>query len=500
MADDRIDSGADGAADAPTLRREFAADTVTPVAIQLACRRAGLRGFLFESVTGGRHVARYSLLGVDPRERLTAGPHGVWHERGGASERLDAAPAAFPAVLARLLAARRAPARAEGARFAGGWVGWLGAGCAAMTERVPVRREAGMPDAVLERFDDLIVFDHVRNTVAAIVNARPAVGAEAEAAALADAAARLERLSALVAGARAEPLALPDGAAPPPDEGRRARFEESVRRAQAEIRAGEIFQVVLSVQERTPFTGDPFAVYRRLRMGNPSPYHFWLDQGDTVVLGASPELLVRVEGRTVEVRPIAGTRPRGADDAGDEAMRRELLADAKEAAEHIMLVDLARNDVGRVAEYGSVEVAALRQVEPYSHVMHLVSSVKGRLREGLGPVDALFAGFPAGTVSGAPKIRALELIHELEEAPRGVYGGAVGYFDDSGRIDTCLAVRTIVVRGGEAIVQGGAGIVAESDPAREFAECGHKTAALRAALGPTGPGVAAAPPRTGVAR
>jgi anthranilate synthase component 1 len=188
------------------------------------------------------------------------------------------------------------------------------------------------------------------------------------------------------------------------------------------------------------------------------------------------------------------------DDAADEVLRRELLADAKEAAEHVMLVDLGRNDVGRVAEYGSVEVAAFRQVELYSHVMHLVSSVKGRLREGLSPVDAFFAGFPAGTVSGAPKIRALELIHELEEAPRGVYGGAVGYFDDSGRIDTCLAVRTIVVRGGEAIVQGGAGIVADSDPAREFAECGHKTAALRAALGPTGPGVAAAPPRTGVAR
>jgi len=493
MDDDRVDRGADGATGARTLRREFAADTVTPVAIQLACRRAGLRGFLFESVTGGRHVARYSLLGVDPRERLTAGPDGVWHEHGGVSERLAAAPRAFPAVLASLLAARRAPERVEGARFAGGWVGWLGAGCAAMTERVPVRREAGMPDAVLERFDDLIVFDHVRNTVAAIVNAR-------RAAARADAAARLERLAALVAGAQAESLALPDGAPPPADESRRVRFEAAVRRAQAEIRAGEIFQVVLSVQERMPFTGDPFAVYRRLRMGNPSPYHFWLDQGDTVVLGASPELLVRVEGRTVEVRPIAGTRPRGADDTADEALRRELLADAKEAAEHVMLVDLARNDVGRVAEYGSVEVAAFRQVELYSHVMHLVSSVRGRLREGLGSVDAFFAGFPAGTVSGAPKIRALELIHELEEAPRGVYGGAVGYFDDSGRIDTCLAVRTIVVRGGEAIVQGGAGIVADSDPAREFAECGHKTAALRAALGPTGPGVAAAPPRTGVAR
>ncbi|MHB8080507.1 MAG: anthranilate synthase component I family protein, partial [Candidatus Krumholzibacteriia bacterium] len=415
-------------------------------------------------------------------------------ERGGARERLAAASGAFPGVLAGALASRRAPARAGETRFAGGLVGWLGAGCAAMTERVPVRREAGLPDAVLERFDDLIIFDHVRNTVEAVVNPQPADRTGTAAAA------RLERLAALVAGARAEPLALPDAVAPPADERGRARFTAAVRRAQAAIRAGEIFQVVLSVQERTPFTGDPFAVYRRLRMGNPSPYHFWLDQGDTVVLGASPELLVRVDGRTVELRPIAGTRPRGADDAADEALRRELLADAKEAAEHVMLVDLGRNDVGRVAEYGSVEVAALRQVELYSHVMHLVSSVKGRLRAELGPVDALFAGFPAGTVSGAPKLRALELIHELEEAPRGVYGGAVGYFDDSGRIDTCLAVRTITVRGGEAIVQGGAGIVADSDPAREFAECGHKTAALRAALGPAGSGVATAPPRAEVAR
>ncbi len=461
------------------LCRTFSADTLTPVAIYLACREAGQRGFLFESVTGGRHVARFSLIGIAPRERLTAGPDGVRLHRDGGVEALAEE---FPAALKARLSGCR-PLDLPGLpRFAGGWVGTLGYNCAAMVERLPVRRDPGRgADADLQRFDDLLIFDHVRNQVIAVANALPEEHASA-AAAQADGEARLDRLEALLGAARSSPLAPAAGPPPPLDEAKRPPFESAVVRAQSEIRAGEIFQVVLSVQERLPFAGDPFAVYRRLRMSNPSPYHFFLDRPDEVVLGASPEMLVRVEGRSVEIRPIAGTRPRGATPAEDQALRQQLLADAKEAAEHVMLVDLGRNDVGRVAEFGSVEVAAYRQVEEYSHVMHLVSSVTGRLRADLHPVDAFFACFPAGTVTGAPKIRAMEIIHELEEAPRGVYAGAVGYFDYRGNLDTCIAIRTLVVRGGEAIVQGGAGIVADSEPTREFAECGHKTAALRAAL------------------
>ena len=240
--------------------------------------------------------------------------------------------------------------------------------------------------------------------------------------------------------------------------------------------------MVLSLQERIPFEGDPFEVYRLLRMANPSPYHFFLDQEEAVILGASPEMLARVEDRRLEVRPIAGTRPRGATPEEDRALQEELLADAKEGAEHVMLVDLGRNDVGRVSESGSVQVAAYRTVERYSHVMHLVSSVTGQLRPEVHPVDAFFSAFPAGTVSGAPKIRAMEIIHDLEPAARSAYSGAVGYFDYRGNTDTCIAIRSMIIQDGIAQVQAGAGIVADSVPEREFDECRHKMAPLKAAL------------------
>jgi anthranilate synthase component 1 len=261
-------------------------------------------------------------------------------------------------------------------------------------------------------------------------------------------------------------------------------YESAIRRCKEYIAAGDIFQVVYSLRFEMDLPVDPFSVYRTLRTVNPSPYMFYLNMGDAVVLGSSPEMLVKVTGRQVEYRPIAGTRRRGRDQAEDEALARELLADEKERAEHIMLVDLGRNDVGRIAEYGSVQVppGGLMYIERYSHVMHLVSKVHGRLREGLDMFDALASCFPAGTLSGAPKVRAMEIIRELEPTRRGVYGGSVLYMDYSGNLDSCIAIRTLAIRGRRAYLQAGGGIVADSDPAAEYEEASNKAKALVRAI------------------
>jgi anthranilate synthase component I len=263
---------------------------------------------------------------------------------------------------------------------------------------------------------------------------------------------------------------------------RREEYEEAVRRAKEHIAAGDAFQVVLSQEFRRRTEVDPFLVYRMLRATNPSPYLFYLSWGDTALLGSSPEILVKVEGRKVSVRPIAGTRPRGADPAEDRALAEELLADEKELAEHRMLVDLGRNDVGRVARFGSVRVSRLMEIERFSHVMHIVSQVEGELREDLTALDALRAGFPAGTVSGAPKIRAMEIIDDLERSRRGIYAGAIGYLDFAGNLDTCIAIRTLLFHQGEARLRAGAGIVADSDPSKEHQETVHKASALYEAI------------------
>ncbi len=462
------------------LHEVLAADTATPVSLYLAARRAGLNGFLLESVDGGRHLARYSIVGVNPRERIEARGGQVFC-RNGCGEALQ--DGAFPEVLKARLRRMRALDVPGIGRFSGGYVGYIGYNCAAMMERLPVKADPlGLPDAVLERFDDLIVYDHARGRMALVANAAVAESTPARLA-YDEARRRLAHLEKAVTVAASQPLGDESPGASPVAETACQRYVSGVERAKEHIRRGDIFQVVLSVQERFPFDGDPFEIYRRLRMANPSPYHFYLDQGEAVILGASPEMLARVEDGTLEVRPIAGTKPRGATEAEDDALQRELLNDPKEAAEHVMLVDLGRNDVGRVSEYGSVEVASFRRVERFSHVMHLVSSVKGRLKKTVHPVDAFFACFPAGTVTGAPKIRAMEIIDELENIGRGVYSGAAGYFGYGGNIDTCIAIRTLVASGGAVQVQAGAGIVADSIPEREFAECGHKVAALKGALG-----------------
>ncbi len=462
------------------LHEVMAADTVTPVSLYLAARRAGLTGFLLESVDGGRHLARYSIIGVNPRERIAARGGQVFCRNGRGELSRDEP---FPDVLKERLKGIKALDVEGIGRFSGGYVGYIGYNCAAMVERLPVKPDPlGLPDAVLERFDDLIVYDHARGQVALVANG--AIGEDRSIRESYDEAmGRLADLKKAAAGAAAQPLGSTSHDAKPLSGTTRGGYTSGVERAKAHIRKGDIFQVVLSVQERFPFHGDPFDLYRRLRMANPSPYHFYLDQGDSVILGASPEMLARIEGGRLEVRPIAGTRPRGATEAEDGALQRDLLSDAKEAAEHVMLVDLGRNDAGRVCEYGSVEVAEFRSVERFSHVMHIVSSVTGRLRKEVHPVDAFFACFPAGTVTGAPKIRAMEIIGDLEDAGRGVYSGAVGYFGYHGNVDTCIAIRTLVARGNEVQVQAGAGIVADSVPQAEFAECGHKVAALKAALG-----------------
>lgn len=461
------------------VSRSLAADTLTPVAIYLSARRAGERGFLFESVEGGRHVARYSILGLSARERITARAGRVAARRGDATI-LEGT--SLPELLKARLSAFK-PFEAPGLpRFGGGYVGYMGYNCAASVEELPVKTNPfDLPDASLYRFDNLVVFDHVESRVILIANGVLEDHPDAEAA-HANASARLDRLAEIVRTAGAVSLETNGGSVPEPSAEVREAFLKGVARAKQHIVDGDIFQVVLSVQQLVPFGGDPFDVYRLLRMRNPSPYHFFLEQEDVVVAGASPEVLARVENRQLEVRPIAGTRPRGKDAAEDLALREDLLADPKEAAEHVMLVDLGRNDVGRVCKYGSVQVAAYRTIETYSHVIHIVSSVTGTLRDDMHPVDAFFATFPAGTVSGAPKIRAMEIIHDLEPASRGIYSGAIGYFDYRGNTETCIAIRTAIFRDGIAQIQAGAGIVADSVPEKEFDECRHKMGSVKAAI------------------
>ncbi|WP_005033545.1 anthranilate synthase component I family protein [Holophaga foetida] len=461
------------------LTRTLSADTLTPVGILVAARKQGIKGFLLESVEGGSHLARYSILGFEPRERLFSREGKLFRRTSTGDECL---PGSLPEALKARLAAFRPQEVPELPRFAGGYVGYLGYACAASVERLPVKPDPfGLPDAVLERFDDIIIYDHVRSRVTLLANAVLEDHAS-EPEARAEAQSRLERLAALIASAGASPLDCGDVKPELPNLPGREAYATAVTKAKEHIRLGDIFQVVLSTQFLTPYEGDPLDIYRRMRMSNPSPYHFFLDQEEATILGGSPEMLVRVEDRQMEVRPIAGTRPRGATPEADEALRSELLEDPKEAAEHVMLVDLGRNDVGRVCEFGSVKVAAFRTVEAYSHVFHIVSSVVGHLRPDAHPVDALFAGFPAGTVSGAPKIRAMEIIHDLEGPGRGVYSGAVGYFDYRGNLDTCIAIRTAIVKDGMVQLQAGAGIVADSIPDREFDECRQKIASTATSL------------------
>lgn len=461
--------------------RELPADLETAVSAYLKLRGEG-PSFLLESVEGGEHLGRYSFIGTGPARVLTS-----WRGRAELAdgERRQSIPLEGKDVLdlVRALLAGGPPPTPGLPRFTGGAVGYLGYDLVRDFEHLPATAAdtLGLPEAVLLFCDVTVILDHVRHRLWVVAQA-PVLGSTEDAQALADA--EIDRV--------VERLRAPVPPAEGPHERQggstqsnlsREEYEAAVRRAKEYIAAGDIFQVVLSQRLARPTTAAPLAIYRALRRLNPSPYLFYLElPGDLRLIGSSPEVLVRLEGGLAEVRPLAGTRPRGSDSEQDAALARELQADAKERAEHVMLVDLARNDLGRVCRYGSVAVPVLMDVERYSHVMHMVSSVTGRVAPGHDAIDLVRACFPAGTVSGAPKVRAMEIIEELEGTRRGPYAGAVGYFDYAGNMDVCIAIRTIVMQGQMAYLQAGAGIVADSDPAHEYDETLHKLRALETAI------------------
>ncbi|MEW6727147.1 MAG: anthranilate synthase component I [Bacillota bacterium] len=464
------------------LAEEWLVDTETPISVFQKLSAERRPAFLLESAEGGERMGRYSFIGLEPAWELRIKDgRSVLSGKNGETAVLDGHPLD---VLRGLMARYNTAPFPRPLRFHGGAVGYLAYDFARCLERLPSVNpdDLGLPDGFFLFPRTVLVFDHLRHTLTAIHNA-PAEGdlAQTYAAGRMDIAAVRELLARPAKVSSPEAWERP--AAAPQSGGDRARFASMVRRTREYILAGDILQAVLSRRLAAPLQEAPLQVYRRLRSLNPSPYMFYLDAHDHVVLGASPEMLVRVEDGRVFTRPIAGTRPRGRDAAEDAALAAELLADPKERAEHVMLVDLGRNDLARVCLPGSVRVNQLMEVEYYSHVMHITSEVEGALAPGFDALDALAAAFPAGTVSGAPKIRAMEIIEELEPSRRGVYAGAVGYLSLSGNLDTCIAIRTVVIKDGTAYVQAGAGIVADSDPDREFQEVSHKAAALVQAIG-----------------
>jgi len=459
------------------------ADLLTPVSayLRLARDARARNAFLLESVEGGERLARYSFLGRDPFEVIRSGPRGATLESAGRVERREED--LFSLLRERL--ARFRPVRIPGLPpLAGGAIGYLAYDAVRLVEKIPATHpdDVGLDDAVFMLFDGLVAFDHVRQAVWVIRNVFTegpgSLRAKYDAAVRAIAATRLLLEKPLARERRPSPA----GNLRVRSNFPRARFLGAVRRAKNYIRAGDAFQIVLSQRFAARTSADPLAIYRALRVLNPSPYMYFLRDGALSVVGSSPEMLVKVQGREAFYRPIAGTRPRGRDDAEDAKLERSLREDPKERAEHIMLVDLGRNDLGRVSEYGSVRVENLMSVERYSHVMHLVSTLRSRLRADVDCFDVLMSCFPAGTLTGAPKVRAMEIIEELEPTRRGIYGGAVLYLDYSGNMDSCIAIRTLVAKGGAAYVQAGAGIVADSVPVREYEETVNKARALLAAL------------------
>ncbi|PLY01120.1 MAG: anthranilate synthase component I [Desulfuromonas sp.] len=455
--------------------REILADMETPVS---AFRKIddGKTSFLLESIEGGEKWARYSFLG--------AGPGKMFRSRDQYFEILDgdtvirSGECADPFVELKAFMAPYRPVELEALpRFFGGAVGYLGYDMVRFVEELPNGnpREIGTWDSCFLLTETLLIFDNMRQTIKVVCNAHVDSGQD-PADVYRDA---LTAIDALIDKLR-QPLVLPEQRVSDQTElelkpnFERQQFEAAVEACKEYVRAGDIFQVVLSQRFCGELTCDPFDIYRALRTINPSPYMFFLRFGETLVVGASPEVLVRKEGSRVDVRPIAGTRPRGATVEEDLALEKELLADEKELAEHIMLVDLGRNDLGRVCKTGTVEVSELEVIERYSHVMHIVSNVKGELEEDSDAFDVFRATFPAGTLSGAPKIRAMEIIDEFEPCRREIYGGAVGYFSFNGNMDTAIAIRTLVIQDDRIYVQAGAGIVADSVPASEYTETINK--------------------------
>jgi len=467
--------------------RTLLSDHLTPVLAFRKLLDEDEQGFLLESVVGLERVARYTFLGVRPRETIRAWGRRVEVQQG---DRVTRSECDDPlARLAQCLAAHKVvhhPDRSGLPRFTGGAVGYAGYDIIRHYEHLPnmPKDDRNLPDMVFGFYDTMVIFDHVQKTVMVVSNAILGDGEPVKAY---DAA--RERIDAVCERLRRPaPLKVEDMVRreevrlPFKSNFERGAFLRAVEACKEYIRAGDIFQVVLSQRLRVESGAAPIDVYRALRVINPSPFMFYLKTKDVTLLGSSPEIMVRVEDREITSRPLAGTRPRGATAEEDKRLEKELLADPKERAEHVMLVDLARNDVGRVAQYDTVRLSDVMHVERYSHVMHIVSNVTGRLRDGCTALDALRVSVPAGTVSGAPKVRAMEIIDEFEPTKRGPYAGAVGYVDYSGNLDTCIALRTMVLSGGMIDVQAGAGIVADSVPEREYEETLNKARALLLAV------------------
>ena len=464
--------------------KSVTADLLTPVSAFLAVAEKEPYAFLLESVERGEQIGRYTFLGARPYMQVSAREdqvlittHKHTEETSGGALR----------TAKKVLRAHKPATIAGLPPFTAGAVGYFGYDLIRQLEKIGNRAKADLklPDSVLMFFDRLLAFDHLRHQIHIIASAdvREESPRKAYARALHDIEALEKKLSTGLrpahwqtnAGSGRHKMRIQAGIS-------RQRFMQAVERAKTYIAAGDAFQIVPSL--RLSFTPkvSGFDIYRALRTVNPSPYLYYLRMGETQIIGSSPEMLVRASGARLEYRPIAGTRRRGHDQAEDERLEKEMLADEKERAEHVMLVDLGRNDLGRVSEYGSVKVRDLMYVERYSHVMHLVTALEGKLRAGLDALDAFAACFPAGTLSGAPKVRAMQIIEELEPTRRGIYGGSVLYADFAGNLDSCIAIRTMLMEGEKAYLQVGAGIVADSDPAREYEECMNKAKAVLRAV------------------
>jgi anthranilate synthase component 1 len=464
----------------------FSADLLTPVSAYLRLAQGSRYSFLLESVEGGEKIARYTFAGANPEEVfryangacvLESRDRVIWEERD-------------PVSFLRSRMERFRPVRLHGLPpLVAGAIGYFSYDMVRLIERLPkrLRDEIGLYDAMLTFYHGIIAFDHVQHRVWIVRNIftegqgtlrakyNTAVREIQRTRKLLEQPVAAERPKSTSARKKHGPLKVTSNF-------RRPEYLAAVRDAKKYIRAGDIFQVVLSQRFSAKTAAEPFQVYRELRALNPSPYLFFLQMNDVSIVGSSPEMLVKVQGRDVFYRPIAGTQPRGKNEVEDQRLEKEMLASEKERAEHIMLVDLGRNDLGRVCDYGSVKVEQLMIVERFSHVMHLVSSLRGHLREDVDCFDALMACFPAGTVSGAPKVRAMEIIEELERTRRGIYAGGVLYMDFAGNLDSCIALRTMVIKNGVAYVQAGGGIVADSTPDGEFQESVNKSRALLTAL------------------
>jgi anthranilate synthase component I len=465
----------------PVYKRVMA-DLLTPVAAYLKIERLSPYSFLLESVEGGEKVARYSFLGFDPHTIVRSSKGIVTIETEDTKQTVDQP----MLTVLRRLAGQHIPVKLpDMPPFVCGAVGYIGYDAVRWFEKIPDKNpdDLNIDEAVMMFYSRILVFDHVRHQIHLIANIFTngrTEGLESEYQRAID---DIESMEAHLEDT-IEPLPRTELKEPVKVRSNMTKeeFEQAVVKAKEYIAAGDIFQVVLSQRFEVALSAHPFEVYRALRVVNPSPYMFFLKMDEQYVLGASPEMLVRATGRRLEYRPIAGTRKRGSTETEDLLLGEEMRADEKEVAEHVMLVDLGRNDLGRVADFGSVEVTDLMIIERYSHVMHLVSAIKARLRAGKDRFDALAACFPAGTLSGAPKVRAMEIIDEMEPTRRGIYGGAVMYLDYSGNLDSCIAIRTILVKNGKTYIQAGAGLVADSVPESEYVETLNKARAMLQAI------------------